>query len=126
MEKEKILLVEDDRIAQMIVGRIISDQGFDVDVAGSGKEALALLEKSSDYVFVFMDIGLPDTNGFDLTEKIKQSGLLAATVPIVALTAHSEQEYRDKAEKAGLNDFFVKPLTVQIAKEIFKKFGLVK
>lgn len=124
----KILLIEDEKIAQMVCSENIRELGFEVDIAGSKQEALALLEKpeNRNYSLVFMDLGLPDTTGFELTQEIRQSGLLPKTVPILALTAHSEKEYCTKATQYGLDDFILKPLTIEKAKEILQKFKLLK
>lgn len=124
---EKIFLVEDDKIAQIVTAENIRELGFHVDIAASGKETLILLKKEEkeNYLLVFMDLGLPDTDGFELTKEIRESGLLDKAIPVLALTAHQEKEYREKAKKYGLNDFLVKPLTIEKAKEIFKKFKLI-
>jgi CheY-like chemotaxis protein len=124
---KKILLVEDNAIAQIVTAENIRELGFEVDIAASGHETLTLLkkEKAEKYALVFMDLGLPDTDGFELTKEIRQLGLLSKEIPILALTAHEEKSYQEKAVQYGLNDFLVKPLTVKQAKKIFEKFNLL-
>jgi len=120
----KFLLVEDEPIAQVVSATNIRELGFDIDIAGSGEKALTLLQ-SNNYALIFMDIGLPDTTGFALTKKIHQEKLVAEKTPIVALTAHDDEDTRAKAKECGLIDFVVKPLTIPKATALFKKLGLM-
>jgi CheY-like chemotaxis protein len=124
---DKILLIEDVKIAQMVAAENIRELGFEVDTADSGKAALTLLKKEEKekYLLVFMDLGLPDTDGFELTQEIRQSDLLDKAVPIIALTAHHEKSYQEKASQYGLDDFLMKPLTIEKAKTLLKKFKLL-
>jgi two-component system aerobic respiration control sensor histidine kinase ArcB len=119
--KIRILLVEDNKFAQMAAKGNLETIGCLIDVASSGAEGI---RKGTDtqYDIIFMDIGLEDgMDGFIVSKKIKESQLNAKT-PIVVLTAHSEESYRKYAFDIGIDDFLVKPLTVEDAKTIIAKF----
>lgn len=116
-KKKKILIVEDNEIISRISKDILEALDLEVDVAENGEKALSLLHKQ--YNLVIMDIGLPDISGYDVTRYIRgHSNPEVAKVPIIAITAHSEEEERKLAMEAGANEIFPKPLTQELAKYI--------
>jgi two-component system, OmpR family, aerobic respiration control sensor histidine kinase ArcB len=92
-----------------------------VDAASNGIEALKLLTENS-YDIIFMDIGLPDTDGLSLTETIRKADGKNKTVPIIILTAHADNEYRNRSIWAGADDFIVKPLTPENCEKALRAF----
>jgi len=101
----KVLVVEDDRINQKILLEILKKRQVMPVVASTGEIALRALEKRK-FDAIFMDINLPDMNGFELTSKLRKSGLNGKT-PVIALTASTTN--RQKCFDAGMNDFLSKP-----------------
>lgn len=116
----KILLVEDVKVAQIVTQTMLKTFSNDVDVADDGEQAIDILNKSK-YDLVFMDLGLPGINGFEATRQIRMIENYQET-PIVALTAHHEDVYRQGAMEAGMNDFIEKPLTFDKVDAVLKKF----
>jgi DNA-binding NarL/FixJ family response regulator len=114
LQRKRILVVEDDPVFRAILREILSDKfaGVDVLEAGSGAEALRATEKHAP-ILVFMDIGLPDLNGLQLTETIKS---LHPTVGVVVVTNHDTPEYRAAADESGADGFLSK--NSSIASEI--------
>jgi len=114
LQRKRILVVDDDPVFRAILREILSDKfaGFDVLEAGSGSEALRATEKHAP-ILVFMDIGLPDLNGLQLTETIKS---LHPTVGVVVVTNHDTPEYRAAADESGADGFLSK--NSSIASEI--------
>jgi len=114
LQRKRILVVEDDPVFRAILREILSDKfaGFDVLEAGSGSEALRATEKHAP-ILVFMDIGLPDLNGLQLTETIKS---LHPTVGVVVVTNKDTPEYRAAADETGAEGFLSK--NSSIASEI--------
>lgn len=114
LQRKRILVVEDDPVFRAILREILSDKfaGFDVLEAGSGSEALRATEKHAP-ILVFIDIGLPDLNGLQLTETIKS---LHPTVGVVVVTNHDTPEYRAAADESGADGFLSK--NSSIASEI--------
>jgi len=114
LQRKRILVVEDDPVFRAILREILSDKfaGFDVLEAGSGSEALRATEKHAP-ILVFMDVGLPDLNGLQLTETIKS---LHPTVGVIVVTNHDTPEYRAAADESGADGFLSK--NSSIASEI--------
>ncbi len=105
LEGMKVLVVEDDRINQRIVVDILKRCGVKPVVASSGKAALTAIEKFR-FDAIFMDINLPDTDGYRLTGQIRQRPEYGQ-VPIIALTASTKN--RKMCMEAGMDDFLSKP-----------------
>jgi len=115
----KILLVEDEKIAQMIANTMLKEEfGCEIDVANTGKTTNELI-KNNHYDLIFMDLGLPDCTGFDLAKSIRGKNKIT---PIIALTSHDDQEKKDKVTQVGMNDFIVKPLNHKKIQLIFDKW----
>jgi two-component system aerobic respiration control sensor histidine kinase ArcB len=114
----KILLVEDNDLAQRLGVMLLTSLKHQVDKASTGNEAL---EKffNVEYDLVFMDIGLPDMDGLEVTRRIRERN---QTTPIIALTAHDEGAKKQDALAAGMSDYLVKPITAENAQEIFTKW----
>lgn len=117
----KILVVEDHAIAQKIAVFVLNTLDCETDVASCGQEALELFHKNY-YDLVFMDIGLPDMDGFTVTRSIRSKEDKLNPIPVIALTAHSNESIRLQAIEAGMNDFLVKPLTKESCAMMLKKF----
>jgi two-component system, OmpR family, aerobic respiration control sensor histidine kinase ArcB len=107
--KPKILLVEDERLSQRYTSALLGTIGCEVNIAETGNIALKLIE--NDYDLIFMDIGLPDTDGYALTQEIRKHDNKNQSIPIVALTAHVNESDRAKCLSSGMNDFLKKPAT---------------
>ena len=107
----RILLAEDDPTAQIIVPRLLKYHGYQVDVAGDGKEALQALE-SHDYELVLMDCMMPGMSGYEVTTIIRDpnSAVRHHTLPIIALTGNAFKQDRDGCIAAGMDDHLPKPL----------------
>ncbi len=116
MIKVRVLLVEDDLIAQKLAVYMLNDFGCQVDIAATGFKALELANTNS-YQVIFMDMGLPDIDGLTVTETIRtQAG--NQNIPIIALTAHSKNILYDQCMASGITEFVSKPLTAEIADKI--------
>ena len=88
----RVLLVEDNMMAQKIAQSLLVDLGCQVDTADCGMQGVDLFEKT-DYQLVFVDIGLPDISGFDVIKRIKEKARHNTHyTSITVLTAHAEQE----------------------------------
>lgn len=121
----KVLLVEDTRIAQIVAIKILADFKFHVDVAENGEKAFALV-KQKFYDIIFMDIGLPrDSDGFVLTEKIRNSDNPNAKTIIVSLTAHDDEAYVKKCNAYDMNYFLSKPISQIKVQKIINKYNLL-
>ncbi|MGD9152038.1 MAG: ATP-binding protein [Gammaproteobacteria bacterium] len=117
----RLLLVEDDILAQTLASNMIKEKlTNNLDVADSGEKAIKLTGKNK-YDLIFMDIGLPNIKGYDVTRKIRGSktGKNQKTV-IVALTAHVSPKEKKKCLDAQMNHFLTKPLSGEKIEEVLK------
>ena len=117
----RVLLVEDNILAQMAAKMIIASTGCRVDVSSSGQDAIQLASQNT-YDIIFMDIGLGDMNGFEVADNIHKKAVINLRTPIVALTAHSEESYKELAERSGMVGFITKPLSLEAIQGILDKY----
>ena len=107
----RILLAEDEPIAQEVARCLLEDVGLRVDLAGDGLQALALARKNP-YALVLMDMQMPRLNGVEATKAIRAESL-NSTTPILAMTANAFDEDRQICLAAGMNDHIAKPVDPQ-------------
>ena len=108
----RILLVEDNEVNQQIATELLESVGASVTVANDGVEALKILaegEGSPPFDAIFMDLQMPDMDGFTATRHIRAQPRLQ-NLPIIAMTAHALVEERQRCLDAGMNDHVSKPI----------------
>lgn len=105
MKKSRILIVEDEKKIAEIVTAYLEKDGFDVTVAESGLKAISLLKNG--YDLVILDLMLPDMEGEEICKTIRND----SDLPIIMLTAKSEEEDRIKGLGLGADDYVVKPFS---------------
>lgn len=101
----KVLVVEDNKINQLVTQKIMDKNNIKTDIVADGFAALHLLE-SQKYDVILMDINMPIINGFDTTKRIRSLGI---TTPIIALTAFDKEEIKEQVFASGMNDIIIKP-----------------
>jgi len=101
----KVLVVEDNKINQMVTQKILEKNNFISLIVDDGYAAIEALNKEV-FDVVLMDINMPLINGFDTTRLIRKKGI---TIPIIALTAFAKDEVSDEAISSGMNDVLIKP-----------------
>lgn len=123
MQQKKILLVEDSPLPQKIVKTILEQLNCDVDITATGEDAVILCMKN-DYSLVLMDIGLPGIDGIMAARLIREQerGNGKRLTPIIALTAHDDKAIKAEALAAGMNDYLIKPISLQLVQRIFKVY----
>jgi len=115
----RLLLVEDNRVNQMVAVRLLEKLGYTVDVADNGKVALDAL-RTTPYALILMDCQMPEMDGFEATRLIRSgaSGASDPTVPIIALTAHALKGDREKCIASGMDGYLPKPLDPEELKQV--------
>lgn len=103
----KVLVVEDIALNQLLMKTLLDDFGFERDIAENGKVAIEML-KTKSYDIILMDLQMPEMNGFEATEYIRNT--LHSRVPIIALTADVTSVDLDKCEAVGMNGYIAKPV----------------
>ncbi|MEQ9423834.1 MAG: PAS domain S-box protein [Cyclobacteriaceae bacterium] len=106
--KPKILVVDDNSVNRKVAGQILKKAGCKVDMADSGMEAIEKA-KGNTYDLIFMDIQMPTMDGIRATRQIKRLGL-ETVPPIIAMTAYSMEEDRERFLNQGLDDYLPKPI----------------
>ncbi|MCX4025506.1 transporter substrate-binding domain-containing protein [Endozoicomonas sp. SM1973] len=104
----KVLLAEDNEINQQVAQELLLALGLDVVIVNNGREAVERIQQDN-FQLVFMDIQMPEMDGFQATEKIRSMPQFDK-LPIVAMTAHAMRRDREKCLAAGMNDHIAKPL----------------
>lgn len=109
----RILVVEDNLVNQRLTKVMLEKQGYRVNVANNGKEAVAQFTKAR-YDLILMDIQMPVMDGLEACRVIRkmEEGLKSDPVPILALSANSKLEDKISATRAGMNGFINKPFSL--------------
>jgi len=112
-----ILLAEDNLINQKVAQSIFKNIGYEIEIARNGHEAVELAKKQN-FDVIFMDLLMPELDGYQAAELIREAGY---TVPIVAMSADENDETRNAAFEAGMNDYMTKPARVESIKKLLIK-----
>jgi len=116
----KVLVVEDNPINQIVAKRQLQKLGYNVDIAGSGLQAIEALSKGR-YNFVLMDCQMPEMDGFDATAEIRRVEGAGKHTVIIAMTANALEEDRNLCLKAGMDDYISKPVSVGALSAVIKR-----
>jgi signal transduction histidine kinase/ActR/RegA family two-component response regulator len=121
----RTLIVEDNIINQKVLNKLLEKINIKSDIANNGKEAV-LLYQENDYDMIFMDLHMPEMDGFEATAKIKSSlKYQKLSTPIIAVTASAFDEDKVKAISNGMDDFITKPIVLKNLEEtIIKQLNL--
>ena len=121
----RALIVDDSRAMRRIVGRILSDAGFEILEAGDGQEAIAVLEANADLpVLACVDWNMPVMDGLTfITEVRKRPEWRSITLMMV--TTESEQDRIVRALAAGAHEYLIKPFTGDALVEKLDLLGLL-
>ena len=107
----RALVAEDNRINQMVVGKLLRRLGVTPVIVENGQEALAMLE-AEPFDIVFMDVRMPVLNGYEATRRIRARTDHLARIPILAVTADATRADVRKSLEAGMDRHLSKPLRV--------------
>ncbi|AKL97216.1 signal transduction histidine-protein kinase BarA [Clostridium aceticum] len=105
----KILIVDDDMRNVFTLSNMLEEKGMEVIVGRNGKEGVDKLQENADIDLILMDIMMPEMDGYTAIEKIRRDKKFFK-IPIIALTAKSMREDRQKCIEAGANDYLTKPI----------------
>jgi CheY-like chemotaxis protein/signal transduction histidine kinase/HAMP domain-containing protein len=108
----KVLLVDDDARNIFTLSSVLERRGMQVLTATTGREAIALLESTSDVAIVLMDIMMPEMDGYETMGVIRKKANLRR-LPIIALTAKAMKGDREKCLEAGASDYLAKPVNTE-------------
>tara|TARA_B100001059_G_scaffold79431_1_gene77251 strand:- start:276 stop:1994 length:1719 start_codon:yes stop_codon:yes gene_type:complete len=116
----KVLVVDDIKMNQIIIQQMLRKHEIEPAIASNGAEGFELAS-DNEYDIVFMDCRMPIMDGFEATEKLRKKGYSRS---IVALTAGTTLEERERCIQCGMDDILSKPYTASDLKEMLKKWGV--
>lgn len=108
MENTKILIVEDDEAINTMISKALLKEGFDIENALDGEQALNTWANNSDFKLIVLDLMLPKIDGIEVMRRIREK----STVPILILSAKAEESDRIIGLGLGADDYLVKPFSV--------------
>ena len=123
IDKFYVLVAEDNRMNQKVIKFLLERQGADCTFAKNGFEAVELY-KILDFDMIFMDIYMPNMDGYEATKAIKETDkYLKSNTPIIAVSASAFEEDIANAKQAGIDDFLAKPIDIKKLKELLVKYS---
>jgi CheY-like chemotaxis protein len=108
MGSATILMIEDNTINMKLFSVMLESAGYSVLWAENAEEGIPLIEREMPNL-ILMDIGLPGMDGLEATRRLKGNPQ-TASIPIIAVTAHSLQSDREEAIRAGCTEYIAKPV----------------
>jgi CheY-like chemotaxis protein/signal transduction histidine kinase/HAMP domain-containing protein len=112
MVGRKVLIVDDDVRNIFALSSVLERRGMSVLTAGTGREAIATVESTSDLSIVLMDIMMPEMDGYETMQLIRQNPQFRR-LPIIALTAKAMKGDREKCLEAGASEYLAKPVNTE-------------
>ncbi|WP_194721043.1 response regulator [Noviherbaspirillum malthae] len=121
LEGQRVLLADDNPVNRQVAIRMLEKIGCRADVACDGQEAVDM-QRDGAYDLILMDCDMPVLDGFQATGLIRRLDGPVKHVPVIALTACTTQDERDKCAAAGMNDFLSKPIRPQTLKDMLVRW----
>ena len=120
----RILLVEDNKINQMIAQKVLEKAGFEVDVADDGTVAVEKVRTAApgQYDLILMDIQMPIMDGYEATRQIRALDSPLSGIPIIALSANALEEDKRNSLESGMNNHVGKPFNAQQLLELLRSY----
>ncbi len=108
----KVLVVDDDVRNIFALSSVLERRGRSVLTAGTGREAIGIIESTPDLGIVLMDIMMPEMDGYETMQVIRQNSMFRR-LPIIALTAKAMKGDREKCLEAGASEYLAKPVNTE-------------
>ncbi len=118
-QEARILVAEDNAINRKVVVGLLKQAGYSCDLAATGREAVKACE-ATHYDLVFMDCQMPEMDGVEATAAIRETE--TDRTPILALTAGTGSDERQRCLDAGMDDFLVKPIGVDALRRVLDRY----
>lgn len=120
----RLLLVDDNELNLEVARGILEDEGYEIETATNGEEAVQMLITGIDFHLVVMDCQMPVMDGYTATKNIREgaAGDSSKDIPIVAMTANAIKGDREKCLAAGMNDYVTKPINPDLLIDTIEKW----
>ncbi len=106
-----ILVCEDNKLASLVISTILKRQGYDIEIASDGDEAIDKVSLSNPDL-VICDIHLPYHSGLELIRYLRTE--LGRKTPVIIVSAFSDPHVQEQARELGISDYFVKPFDSEV------------
>jgi len=120
-ENGSILIAEDEPLNMLLISEVVGKMGFKVIKASNGREAIKLLTEHDPQI-IFMDINMPEMDGYSAARAIRGLSKPYSDIPIIALTADAMKEDRERCLEAGMNNFISKPFRLEEIELVLKHY----
>ena len=119
--KVRILVAEDDAVNQYIIKKMFDPINYELVIVNDGSEVFGEI-KNNDFDVILMDVNMPNMDGIEATEKIrKKEEKTGKHIPIIGITAFSDEDERDNYLELGMDDFLPKPFLDKNLKEVVNR-----
>jgi CheY-like chemotaxis protein len=121
--KKIAMVVDDDKVTQVFLKKIMEELGYDVIFASNGREAVSYFR--ANISIITMDHNMPEMSGIDATKaiRIRENLLKMPPVQIIGITTHDDQETIDACLAIGMNQVFTKPVDPDVLKACFAQIA---
>jgi CheY-like chemotaxis protein len=119
-----IMVVDDDPINMMLITEVLKRMGFDVIQMQNGKEVIEALPHY-DPVLIFMDVNMPEMDGYTSTRIIRRMPTAQSKIPVIALTADAMKGDRERCLDAGMNNYISKPFKLEDIEAVLREYVLL-
>ncbi len=116
-----ILLVEDNKVNQLVGSKVLENLGYTFTIANNGVEAVSAF-RSASYDAILMDCQMPEMDGYEATAAIRQMEGSARRTPIIAMTAAAMEGDRERCMAAGMDDFITKPVRLEAVSTVLDRW----
>lgn len=121
----RVLLIEDSQAMRMLLGSQVRALGFEVAEAGNGREALAVLDRTSDIDLALVDWNMPVMNGLEFIRAVRSDAGRAA-LRILVVTSETELAQMQLALDAGADEYLMKPFTHELLGSKLEMLGMLR
>ncbi len=116
-----ILLVEDNKVNQLVGSKVLEKMGYAFSIANNGVEAVSAFQ-SGGYDAILMDCQMPEMDGYEATAAIRQLEGSDGHIPIIAMTAAAMEGDRERCMAAGMDDFITKPVRLEAVSTVLERW----
>jgi len=113
-----ILLAEDNLMNQKLARSFFKNLGYEIDIAENGVEVVKMVDEK-DYDIIFMDVMMPEMDGWDAAKEVRKKDY---NMPIVPITADFSEDAKARAKMEGMNDFISKPVRIEELKRVLMRW----
>jgi len=106
----RLLVIDDSTVNNIILQNLLEDMGYEVNTALNAEDALKIINEFSPDL-ILLDLMMPEVSGFDLLKRFRKAQI---SIPVVIISAFSDDEYKRKAKDLGARDYLLKPVDKEV------------